>query len=133
MVSVNSRGESLSGWLPVLQRHGGLRVVVSHVGQPPKVIEPPSAAEARQPLTEVLSLAAFPGPCVKLSGFYALSETPYGYPHQAAWPYVEQLAADSGTDRLLWASDFSPCLDNLSFPQTFGLFSMMPFLSDSDR
>jgi hypothetical protein len=38
-----------------------------------------------------------------------------------------------GAARLLWGSDFSPSLEWLSFPQTFGLFAHMPFLSAADR
>jgi len=37
-----------------------------------------------------------------------------------------------GSERLLWASDFSPCLDCVTFPQTFDLFQKMPFFSASD-
>ena len=84
-------------------------------------------------MADVTALAEFTGPRVKLSGFYALTEPGYDYPHRAAWPYVESLLEAYGVERLLWASDYSPCLDHLTFPQTFGLFSHMPFLSDSDR
>ena len=133
LVSVNSKGEAWSGWLPVLQRHGDLRVVISHLGLPDAAGTPPSEDTARAALAEVLTLAAFPGPHVKLSGFYALTEPGYDYPHAAAWPYVEALKSHFGVGRLLWASDFPPCLDHLSFPQTFGLFAKMPFFSDEDR
>ena len=49
------------------------------------------------------------------------------------WPYVEALKNSFGVERLLWASDFTPSLDWLSFPQTLGLFGYMPFLDDADR
>ena len=133
LVSVNSRGEDWSAWQTILQQHGDLRLIVSHLGLPPRVSAPPSESEARRALNPVLSLAEFPGSRVKLSGFYALTEPGYDYPHRAAWPYVEALLSAFGVQRLLWASDFSPCLDWLTFPQTFGLFSRMPFLSDTDR
>ena len=133
LVSVNSKGEDWTAWQHVLDRHPQLRVLVSHLGLPPQVSHPPSPDETRSSLASVLSLAAYSEVRVKLSGFYALSDPGYDFPHRAAWPYVEALIDSFGTDRLLWASDFSPCLDNLSFPQTFGLFSHMPFLNDSDR
>ena len=133
LVSVNSKGEDWNAWHDILNRHPSLRVLISHLGLPPKVSVPPSADEARASMADVLSLAAYPQVHVKLSGFYAITEPQYEYPHRAAWPYVEALIAAYGIDRLLWSSDFSPCLDNLSFPQTFGLFSQMPFLSDADR
>ena len=70
---------------------------------------------------------------VKLSGFYALTEPWYDYPHELAWPYVEVLIEAFGVERLLWASDFSPHLNYQTFPQTLGLLWKMPFLGDGDR
>ena len=133
LISVNSGGQNWLAWQGVLERHGELRVVLSHVGGPPRASEPLSAAQARGNLAEVLTLCSFPGPRIKLSGFYALSDPGYDYPHEAAWPYVQVLVEQVGCDRLLWASDFSPALDNLTLPQTFGLFAKMPFLTDADR
>lgn len=132
LISVNSRGEFWTAWLSVLERHPELRVVVSHLGLPPAEEQPPTIAEACQALETVLALAKFPGVRVKLSGFYALTKPGYSYPHQAAWPYVEALLEAFGSTRLLWGSDFSPSLEWLSFPQTFGLFADMPFLSAAD-
>ncbi|MDA0745799.1 MAG: amidohydrolase family protein [bacterium] len=131
LVSVNSKGEDWVAWGDVLGRHEGLRVVVSHLGLPPPASA--STPASVEELSHVLALARFSGVQVKLSGFYALTEPRYDYPHRAAWPYVEALIEAYGVGRLLWASDFTPCLDFLSFPQTFGLFSHMPFLSADDR
>jgi L-fuconolactonase len=133
LVSVNSQAPYWATWRPILQRHGELRLLVSHLGLPPKVSRAPSKPQADEALREVLALASFPGPRVKLSGFYALTEPGYDYPHVAAWPYVEALLTTFGVERLLWASDFSPCLDLLTFPQTFGLFAHMPFLDETKR
>lgn len=133
LISVNSRGERWRAWLPVLTRHPELRLLVSHLGLPPAVAQPPSAAEAQQALASVIELARFPGTRVKLSGFYALTTPGYDYPHRAAWPYVEALLEAYGSARLLWASDFSPSLEWLSFAQTIALFDHMPFLDDTKR
>ena len=133
LISANSQGEHWAAWGPILERHGELRLLVSHLGLPPKASRPPSVAQAKEGLKEVLALAGFPGPRVKLSGFYALSEPGYDYPHMAAWPYVEALLGAFGAQRLLWASDFSPCLNLLTFPQTFGLFAHMLFLDEASR
>lgn len=133
LVSVNSRGEFWTAWLPILQRHGDLHVVLSHCGLPPGNAIPPAPDVARENLATVLELAAFPGPCVKLSGFYALSDPPSDYPHESAWPYVEVLLKNFGPRRLLWGSDFVPYLEHLSFPQTFGHFAKMPFLDEAQR
>ena len=132
LISVNSRGAFWVGWLSVLERHPELRVVVSHLGLPPAVEQSPAKAKARQGLQGVLQLARFPGVRVKLSGFYALTQPGYAYPHQTAWSYVETLLESFSSTRLLWGSDFSPSLEWLSFPQTFGLFAKMPFLTAAD-
>lgn len=131
LISVNSRGEYWTAWQPLLERQPDLRLLASHLGLPPAVETAP--ATARQALREVVALAQFPGAHIKLSGFYALTRPGYAYPHQAAWPYVEVLLAAFGSTRLLWGSDFSPSLEWLSFPQTFGLFETMPFLNGADR
>jgi L-fuconolactonase len=128
LISVNSRGEHWAAWPPVLERHPELRLLVSHLGLPPAVERAPTGTAVHQELGSVLALSKFSGVRVKLSGFYALTKPGFNYPHRAAWPYVEALLADFGSTRLLWGSDFSPSLEWLSFPQTFGLLAGMPFL-----
>jgi L-fuconolactonase len=133
LISVNSRGEHWPAWAPILQRHPNLRLLVSHLGLPPVVEHTPGAQVAQRALESVLAFARFPEVRIKLSGFYALTTPGYDYPHRAAWPYVAALLAAFGAERLLWGSDFSPSLECVSFPQTFGLLAQMPFLSDADR
>ena len=132
-VSVNSSGELWRAWRDILDRHAELRLLISHLGLPPRVDEPPSVVQALAALGPVLSLARYSETRVKLSGFYALTHPSYAYPHQAAWPYVGALLTDYGVERLLWASDYSPCLDEVTFPQTYGLFSEMPFVGVTER
>lgn len=132
LISVNSRGEYWHAWVPILERHETLRVVISHLGLPPTVSQPPAMEVAQQALDGPLVLAKFPGPRVKLSGFYDLTEPGHDYPHEAAWPFVDCLRAGFGVDRLLWASDYPACLDTLSYPQTFTMFGKMPFFSTRD-
>lgn len=133
LISCNSRGEDWLGWVPVLEKHPELRVVMSHLGIPGAAKKPLSERAARKGLARVITLARFPGVRVKLSGFYAATDPSYDYPHENAWPYVEVLIKEFGVKRLVWGSDFSPSLDHLSFPQTFGLFDKMPFLDKPDR
>jgi len=132
LVSINSRGETWLAWNPVLERYPELTLLVSHLGLPRAVATPPSAEIARRELNSVCALARFPAVHVKLSGFYALAEPGYAFPHEAAWPYVQVLQEAFGTERLVWGSDFSPSLEWLSFPQTFGVFTAMPFLTNAD-
>jgi L-fuconolactonase len=132
LISLNSRGPYWTAWLQVLERYPELRLIISHLGLPPAVEHPLNGKEVSKALQTVLALSQFSGVHVKLSGFYALTQPGYNYPHQAAWPYVEALLAAFGPTRLLWGSDFSPSMECLSFPQTFGLFAAMPFLTATD-
>ena len=132
LVSVNSEKDAWSFWSTVLEIFPTLRVLVSHLGLPPAQASAPNSKQAGEAMRSVTALAMYPGVTVKLSGFYALTTPGHDYPHQAAWPYVEQLVGAFSCDRLLWASDFSPCLDWITFPQTIHLFDTMPFLSPGD-
>jgi L-fuconolactonase len=132
LVSVNSSGEAWIAWQQILGRHASLRLVMSHLGGPTQVGSPPSEDGVQEGIGTVLDLATYPEARVKLSGFYAITDPRHDYPHRATWPYVEALKNAFGVERLLWASDFTPSLDWLSFPQTLGLFGYMPFLSDTD-
>jgi L-fuconolactonase len=133
LVSVNSSDNHWAAWTPVLERHPDLILLVSHLGLPRAVAYAPDATTARHELGAVCSLAKYAGVRVKLSGFYALTEPHYAYPHRAAWPYVEVLLDAFGPSRLLWGSDFSPSLEWVSFPQTFALLAEMPFLDEPTR
>jgi predicted TIM-barrel fold metal-dependent hydrolase len=133
LLSVNSSGDTWSAWPAVLERHPNLRLVMSHLGLPPKVTSTIDPATARQAMRHQTALARFPAVRVKLSGFYALTEPSFDYPHELAWPYAQVLVDDFGVDRLLWASDNTPCLHHQTFPQTLGLLWKVPFLEESDR
>jgi len=133
LLSVNSSGEAWSAWTDVLERHQQLRLVMSHLGLPTKVSEPIDLGAARAAMVHQVGLAQYPQVRVKLSGFYALTEPSYDYPHELAWPYVEALMEAFGVERLLWASDYTPCLNHHTFVQTLHLFDGMPFLGPDDR
>ncbi len=133
LVSVNSRPGWWPAWQGVLARHGALRLLASHLGQAPRVAEAPSALAAREALATVLELARWPGPRVKLSGFYAISDPGHDYPHRAAWPYVRALRSAFGSERLLWGSDYSPCLGSVSFAQAASILDALPFLTPPER
>ena len=109
-----------------------LRLLVSHLGLPPAAASPLAPGQAARAMRSVIELSKYPGVLVKLSGFYALTSPGHNYPHEAAWPYVEQLVGAFSCDRLLWGSDFIPCLDWITFPQTIDLFNKMRFLSPRD-
>lgn len=132
IVSVNSEGEAWTAWQSVLEEFPQLRLLVSHLGLPSAAATPPDPQQAAGAMRSVTELARYPGVRVKLSGFYALTSPGHDYPHESAWPYVEPLVGAFSCNRLLWGSDFIPCLDWITFPQTMDLFDKMPFLSQRD-
>ncbi len=133
LLSVNSHGPLWSAWEHVLNHFPDLCILVSHLGLPATVAEAPTLTSARDALQSVCALARYPGVYVKFSGFYALTEPAYAYPHQAAWPYAEILLETFSPSRLVWGSDFSPSLEWVSCPQTFALLAMLPGLDAVDR
>ena len=133
LISVNSKGARWAAFVKILERYPNLRLLVSHLGLPPATEGAMTQGSVHQRLESVMALAGFPGVCVKLSGFYALTVPGYDYPHRNSWPYVVALVESFGVHRLLWGSDFSPSLELVSFPQTLGLLAQMSFLTNKDR
>jgi L-fuconolactonase len=132
LISVNSTGELWTSWEPVLTQHPQLRLLIAHLGIPPATATTLSMEKARAALSPVLRLAAFPQTYVKFSGFYALAVPGYAYPHSASFPYAQAITKMYGTARILWASDFSPALEYVSFPQTVEVLSAMSWLSPAE-
>lgn len=132
LISVNSTGEFWMAWEAILSQHPGLRLLIAHLGIPPAVTTAPTLGEARAAMTHVLRLASFPSVYVKFSGFYALAEPGYAYPHSAALPYAQVTTEAFGPERIVWASDFSPALEQVSFPQTIEVLTTMSWLSAAD-
>jgi L-fuconolactonase len=132
MISVNSSGELWSSWQPILANYPQLSLLIAHLGLPTPVSSPPSSAEAKRVLASVTGLAGFANTHVKFSGFYALAQPGHGYPQRASWPYAEVITEAFGTARILWASDFSPALEVVSFPQTVDILKEMPWLTQAD-
>lgn len=89
--------------LPALQRRlrreHGLRVVLDHGGKP-------DVAHGRLDdwAAPIRELAALPSVCCKFSGL--LTELAPGMPTETLNPYVYQLFACFGADRLIWGSDW---------------------------
>lgn len=133
LISVNAKDNAWTAWQPILERHEALHLLPAHLGLPPAHPTPPSAVEAATALAPLAALAAYSGVHIKLSGFYALADPAYDYPHAAAWPYVDLLAEAFGVDRLLWGSDFSPALEFVSFDQTVAVIDRLPGFSEDDK
>jgi predicted TIM-barrel fold metal-dependent hydrolase len=132
LISVNSSGEHWSGWGPILAQHPHLRLLIAHLGLPPAAPDGLSMTDAHAALASVTRLAQYPETYVKFSGLYALAEPHYAFPHSAAWPYAQVITEHFTPSRILWASDFSPALEHVSFPQTVAAVQLMPWLQDSE-
>ncbi|CAN5401993.1 hypothetical protein BH10ACT7_BH10ACT7_10130 [soil metagenome] len=112
IVSLNAVPEALAVLAPVIRRLESTWVLISHLGLPGPV---DSLSKARDRLAPLLSLADCPQVSVKLSGQYAASAG--GYPHEDAQVIVDVLAETFGVGPLVWGSDFSPCLEFVSFDE----------------
>lgn len=112
LLSLNARPEALAAAAPALRAAGGTWILVSHLGLPGPA---PSLLAAIERLEPLLSLAAADHVTVKLSGQYAASSL--GYPHPDVQPIVDLVADRFGGHRLTWGSDFSPCLEHVTFAE----------------
>ena len=132
LISVNSTGELWTSWQSILANYPELRLLIAHLGLPPTAESAISLDEARAAMTPVLGLAQFPHTYVKFSGFYALAVPGHAYPHNASWPYAQAIYNSYSPTRIIWASDFSPALEFVSFPQTIDVLLAMTWLSLDD-
>jgi L-fuconolactonase len=118
IVSFNSRPEAIAVLRPLALEWAGVPFLFSHLGLP-GVIEPETPPEAANDrLKPLLSLARLPNVHVKISGVYATSRPQHAYPHGGAYRVIKSILEAFGPTRCLWASDFAPALEFVSFPQT---------------
>jgi L-fuconolactonase len=117
IVSVNLASPAIPALASLAGRYSGCSFAISHLGDPGSYRDPPAVAEAEQQLRPLLGLSAHDNTYVKISGLYAVSDPAHDYPHPQATPFVRILLDALGPGRCLWGSDFSPCLDHVSFEQ----------------
>jgi L-fuconolactonase len=117
VVSVNAGPDAMAAVASLAGRHSGCSFLISHLGDPGGFRDTPAVAEARERIGPLLSLSAHDNAYVKISGLYAISDPPHDYPHHQATPFVRLALEAFGPRRCLWGSDFSPCLDHVSFAQ----------------
>jgi len=118
IISLNARPEAIAELGPVVAAAPNCRFVFSHVGLPGPHPSVPSRAAAEARIAPLLALAPMPNVFVKVSGLYAISVPEHAYPHEAARPFIDAVLDRFGARRCLWASDFPPALDLVSFAQT---------------
>jgi predicted TIM-barrel fold metal-dependent hydrolase len=88
----------------IAERHPGLQLIIDHIGVAQHPVSPPETMSWRT-LPDLLALARYPNVAVKLCGAPLLSAQPY--PFDDVWPYLEQLFAAFGFERVMWASDYT--------------------------
>jgi predicted TIM-barrel fold metal-dependent hydrolase len=118
IISLNAPPEAIAGLGDTVAAAPGCRFVFSHVGLPGAYPAAPSREVAEARIAPLLALAARPNVFVKISGLYAISIPVHAYPHAAAQPFIDLVLERFGASRCLWASDFAPALDFVSFAQT---------------
>ncbi len=117
IVSVNAEPDVLARLGAFVDALDGACVLVSHLGLPGARDVAPTPDEATRALRPLLDLAERPQVGVKWSALYASSDPPHRYPHRPARPYLDVLLDRLGPGRLVWGSDWSPCLHAVSVPQ----------------
>jgi L-fuconolactonase len=134
IVSLNASPAGTQGLVELVERTSGCTFIFSHLGDPGRFTKPPSADDAARRIGALLRLARNDNVYVKISGLYAISEPANAYPHEAAWPFIELVLDKFGPGHCLWGSDFSPCLDEVSFDQVIRtpVVERLP-RADSDR
>ncbi len=122
LVSFNARPEATAILGPLLRRLGhNTRFLFSHLGLPGRYAAAPSKTEAAARIRRLLDISDMPNVFVKISGMYAASDPPTAWPHEAAGPFISVLLDRFGPKRCLWASDFSPALEFVSFADTIAV------------
>lgn len=88
----------------VAERHPELLLIVDHIGVAQHPVSPPETMSWRT-FPDLLALARHPNIAVKLCGAPLLSDV--AFPFDDVWPYLDQLFAAFGFDRVMWGSDYT--------------------------
>lgn len=91
----------------LLKRFSHLTILINHMGRP----HLENGKLEIESYKNVLALSDFENVFVKLSGFYAFSEKGWSFPQCDLFPTLKLLRKKFGSERLMFASDFSPILE----------------------
>ena len=118
VMSFNTRPDAIKAFGPLIAEWAGVQFLFSHLGLPGVIPAATSPDTVRDRLQPLLSLARLPNVHVKISGLYAMSEPQHAFPHSSAEGVIRRVLEAFGPERCMWASDFAPALEFVSFPQT---------------
>jgi L-fuconolactonase len=121
IISLNATPEATDGLGNLIENYRRCVFLFSHLGLPGRYSAAANQRQASARLAPLLRLTPFPNALVKISGFYAVSDPPHAYPHEAAFQFLDIVLNRFGTERCCWGSDFSPSLDFVSFVQTISI------------
>jgi len=101
------------------QRHPDTQFVLDHLGlaQP---LTPPPPDDPFAGFDQVLALARYPNIAVKVSAACTLSHRPF--PFQDLWGHLGRLFEAFGIDRCLWGTDWTRCLELVTYPEAVAAF-----------
>lgn len=113
----------------VARDHPDTSFIIDHFGlpQPPRAIDSPPFRR----LPDLLALARFPNVAVKFSGAPTLSAEPY--PYLDLWPSLGQVVEAFGSERLMWASDFTRLAPEHSYADALNLVALTDQLSPAQK
>jgi predicted TIM-barrel fold metal-dependent hydrolase len=118
IVSFNSRPEAITVLRPLTAKWTDVRFLFSHLGLPGVIGSNTTPHAIGVRLKPLLGMASQPNVYVKISGVYATSQPQYAYPHSTTDDVIGRIIDAFGPARCLWASDFAPALEFVSFSQT---------------
>ena len=114
-VGLLASGGNMAALGKIAAKHPGLKLHIDHIGRGgggKGVVDDAVFAD----LPNMLALAKLLNIAVKLSGAPSYSSNPY--PYKNIHGYLRQIIDAFGPERCLWASDFAPALEFVSFAQT---------------
>lgn len=93
-----------------------MTVLINHMGRP--------SSENMKYYDDILSLSQFDNVYIKLSGFYAFSSGGWRCPQKDLFYVINLLKKNYGSERLMFASDFSPVLEFNTYRQTLEMLRL---------
>lgn len=118
IISLNIAPKLLEMLAPFVEKLESCAILISHLGLPGQFQKPPAESATAEILRPLCDLAKYENLRVKISGLYAISNPSYDFPHRSALPILHRIYEVFGAKRLLWGSDFAPCLEHISFVQS---------------
>ncbi len=113
--SVGSQSYQTGAIKTILQSHPSLKIVISHLAQPP--ISRRSDPKLDQLWQEQIMLGQHPNVWLDLSALPAYVSAIEDYPYPTALQYLHRTVGLIGADKIMWGTDAPGLLSHASYPQ----------------